>query len=64
MLFVRFLFDSIKRKRMFRGMHSERRERTPGNLTTKGATAWQKAMRPVRGKLTVNRISPPPSLRA
>jgi hypothetical protein len=32
-------------------------DQTPGNLTTKGATAWQKAMRPVRGKLMVNRIS-------
>lgn len=29
---------------------------SPGNLTTEGATALQKAMRPARGKLTVNRI--------
>jgi hypothetical protein len=32
-------------------------KRTPGNLTTKGAPALQKAMRPARGKLTFNRIS-------
>jgi hypothetical protein len=62
MLFVRFLFDSLNEKGIFRFMHSERREenaRQPDNQRCHGLA---KGDAPRKGKVDVNRIPPPPSL--